>query len=134
VLRGGDLLVDGGTFNNFPVDVMRGWRGVGRVVGVDLSGPPMRPVPGEELPGTWALLRDRLRPRRQRRHRLPSLPVLLVNVTILYSASRQRQARALTHLYFNPPLPRVGMLDWKRFDEIVAQGYAHACEVLRGAT
>ena len=24
VVRGGDLLCDGGTFNNFPVDVMRG--------------------------------------------------------------------------------------------------------------
>ena len=33
----GDLLCDGGTFNNFPVDVMRGMRGVGRVIGVDLS-------------------------------------------------------------------------------------------------
>lgn len=32
----------------------------------------------------------------------------------------------------NPPLRRVGMLQWERFDQIVAQGYAHACEVLDG--
>ena len=33
----GDLLCDGGTFNNFPVDVMRNLRGVGTVIGVDLN-------------------------------------------------------------------------------------------------
>ena len=37
VVHDGDLLCDGGTFNNFPVDVMRRMRGVGTVVGVDLN-------------------------------------------------------------------------------------------------
>ena len=76
------------------------------------------------MPGTWALLRDRLRPRAQRRYRLPSLAAYLMNVTILYSMSRQRAARRLTDLYFNPPLDRVGMLQWRRFDQIVQQGHA----------
>ncbi len=130
VIRDGDLLCDGGTFNNFPADVMRRWRGVGRVIGVDLGARHLRRLEHDDVPGTWALLRDRLRPRARRRYRLPSLPNYLINVTILYSMSRQQRARALTQLYFNPPLPRVGMLDWRRFDSIVAQGYAHAVEVL----
>lgn len=46
--------------------------------------------------------------------------------------SKQRQARKLTHVYFTPPLDRVGMLERHRFDQIVEQGYAHACEVLDG--
>ena len=37
VVHDGDLLCDGGTFNNFPVDVMRDMRGVGTVIGVDLG-------------------------------------------------------------------------------------------------
>ena len=82
------------------------------------------------MPGTWALLRDRLRPRRRRRYRLPSLTSFLMNVNVLYSSSRQQQARKLTDLYFNPPLERVGMLQWDRFDHIVQQGQAHAKEVL----
>jgi len=84
----------------------------------------------EELPSTWALLRDRLRPRIKRRYRLPSLVAYLLNVTILYSSSRQRQSRRLTDLHFNPPLERVGMLQWSRFDDIVAQGEAHAVQLL----
>ena len=126
----GDLLCDGGTFNNFPVDVMRNLRGVGTVIGVDLNFKKSRRMEFDEVPGTWALLRDRLRPRKQRRYKLPSMASYLMNVTILYSMSRQRHAQALTDLYFNPPLDRVGLLEWKRFDQIVQQGHAHAVEVL----
>ena len=53
-----------------------------------------------------------------------------MSVTLLYSTSRQRQARQLTDVYLNPPLESVGLLQWKRFDEIVGMGYSHACEVL----
>ena len=130
VLHDGDLLCDGGTFNNHPVDVMREQRGVGKVIGVDLGVGKPRRIELEEIPGSWALLRDRFRPRQQRRYRLPSLMAYLMNVTVLYSASRQRQARRLTDLHFNPPLFRVGMLQWERFDDIVAQGHAHGVEVL----
>lgn len=132
VLRDGDLLCDGGTFNNFPVDVMRRQRGVARVIGVDLSNDRPRRFDSDEVPGGWALLRDRLRPRKQRRYRLPGLATLLINSTILYSVSRQKQARSLTDLYFNPPLKRVGMLDWSRYAEVVQLGYEHACAVLDG--
>ena len=130
LIRDGDLLCDGGTFNNFPVDVMRRMRGVGTVIGVDLAGARPRRIEFERMPGPWALLLDRLRPRASRRYRLPSLPALLLNATILYSMSRRHQNRQLTDLYFNPPLLRVGMLDWKRFDSVLRQGYEHARQVL----
>ncbi|OYU93578.1 MAG: patatin, partial [Burkholderiales bacterium PBB5] len=114
VIADGDLLCDGGTFNNFPVDVMRRMRGVGQVIGVDLNARAPKRIEHPDVPGTWALLRDRLRPRPQRRYRLPSLAAYLMNVTILYSVSRQRQARKLTDLYFNPPLERMTMLQWSK--------------------
>jgi NTE family protein len=130
VLHNGDLLCDGGTFNNFPVDVMRGIRGVGKVIGIDLSFRKSRRIEHEEVPGSWTLLRDRLRPRAKRRYKFPSLVSYLMNVTILYSTSRQREAQKLTDLYFNPPLERVGMLQWEKFDDIVKQGHAHGVDVL----
>ena len=130
VAHGGDLLCDGGSFNNFPVDVMRSMRGVGRVIGVDLNiRTPVR-VDHEDMPGSWALLRDRLRPLALRRYRLPSLPSYLMTVTILYSMSRQHSAQQQCDMYFNPPLNRVGMLQWRRLENIVQRGYAHALQVL----
>lgn len=130
----GDLLFDGGTFNNFPVSVMRQRRGVGKVIGIDLGSRKPKPVAFEEVPGTWALLRDRLRPRQQRRYKLPSFMAYLLNVNIMYSSSRQGESRRLTDLYFCPPLERVGMLQWQRFDSITRQGYDYACEVLDAMT
>lgn len=131
VVNDGDLLCDGGTFNNFPVDVMRGLRGVGTVAGVDIGVRRARKLEFHEVPGSWALLRDRLRPRHKRRFRLPSLTSYLLNTTILYSMSQSEQARRQTDLYFCPPLERVGLLQWSRFDDIVRQGQDHATEVLR---
>ena len=130
----GDLLFDGGTFNNFPVSVMRQRRGVGKVIGIDLGSRKPKPVAFKEVPGTWALLRDRLRPRQQRRYKLPSFMAYLLNVNIMYSSSRQGESRRLTDLYFCPPLERVGMLQWQRFDSITRQGYDYACEVLDAMT
>ena len=133
VVMNGDLLCDGGTFNNFPVDVMRLQRGVGTVIGVDLSSRKTHHVEFAEMPSHWALLRDKLRLRKNRRYRLPSLAGLLVNTTVLYSTSRQKQAQALADVYINPPLDRIGMLDWGRFDSVVQRGYEHALEVMGDA-
>lgn len=130
VVVDGDLLCDGGTFNNFPVDVMRARRGVGVVIGADLSLHKVRKVEIDEVPSPWALLRDRWRPRGQRHFRLPALSAYLLNVTILYSSSRRRAAQAACDVYFNPPLERVGLLAWQRFDAIVEQGRTHAEQVL----
>ena len=130
VLAGGDLLCDGGTFNNFPVDVMRTRRGVGQVIGVDLSWQGTRRFRFAEVPSPWMLALDMLRPRRRRRFRLPSLVAYLMRVTILYSVSRQAESKRLTDLYFNPPLERVGMLQWHKFDSIVRQGHDHAVQRL----
>jgi len=130
VVRDGDLLCDGGSFNNFPVDVMRVQRGIGRVIGVDLSAHKPRRLEFAEVPGPWALLRDRLRPRAARRFRLPTLAAYLLNVTILYSQSRQRVAERQLDVHIKPALERVGLLQWNRIDSIVQQGYEQALQAL----
>ena len=130
VILNGDLLCDGGTFNNLPADVMRRRWGIGRVIGVDLDSNKARRFDFEDVPGSLTLLRDRMRPRAKQKFRLPALSALLMNVTVLCSTSRQREVRKLIDLYFNPPLSRIGMLQWSRFDELVKLGYEHACEVL----
>ena len=85
--------------------VMREMPGIGQVIGVDLGARRRRPIEHAEVPGTWALLLDRLRPRAKRRYRFPSLLAYLMNVTILYSSSRsQRSAQAHRRL----PQPAAG--------------------------
>lgn len=131
VLIGDSLLFDGSTFNNLPLDVMAR-QGVGMIIGVDLGGELARPLDIPNIPGPLALLADRLRPKaRQIYGRLPTLPETMLTSTFITSMSRQREQRRYADLLFRPPLPAMGLLDWNRFDELVAAGRAHAMDVLR---
>jgi NTE family protein len=127
----GNMMYDGGTFNNFPVDVMA-QLGAGRIIGVDLSTDLGRTFEIDRVPGTFALLRDRLRARSKRRYHLPSVPETLLASSFITSISKQKTVRKFADLLFQPRVAGVGLLDWKRYDDVVAIGYHHAREVLAG--
>jgi NTE family protein len=129
VFIGGHMLFDGGTFNNFPVDVMARI-GAGRIIGVDLSSDRSRKFEIDRVPGTIAHLRDMLRPRKKRRYRLPSVPETLTTSSFISSLSKQKTMRKFADLLFQPNIERVGLLEWKRYHDIVAAGYDHARQLL----
>jgi len=131
VLRDGELLVDGGTFNNYPVDLMRA-AGAARVIGVDLSQDAYRALDHAEVPSPWAFLLDRLFRRRDgRRYKdFPSLGTTVVNVALMASTSHQKRMRELVDLAFQPDVSDVGLLQWRAFDRVVAIGLDHARAVL----
>ena len=131
VLREGELLVDGGTFNNYPVDVMRA-AGAARVIGVDLSQDAYRALDHDEVPSPWAFLLDRLFRRRERRRYkdFPSLGTTVVNAALMASTSHQKRMRELVDLAFQPDVSDVGLLQWRAFDRVVAIGLDHARAVL----
>ena len=82
IIHNGDLLVDGGTFNNFPTDIMNSL-GIGNVIGIDLHIGKVHSSALETIPNTWELVQDKFRPKRKRKYRLPSLVSILLNTTIL---------------------------------------------------
>lgn len=125
----GHILFDGGTFNNFPVDVMIRM-GAGRIIGVDLAIEQKLHFDISRAPGTWTLLRDRLRPRNKRRYPLPTIPETMVNSTFISSVAKQEAMCRLVDLLFQPRIPDVGLLEWRRYDHIVKSGYDHAKAVL----
>jgi NTE family protein len=129
----GNMMYDGGTFNNFPVDVMA-QLGAGKIIGVDLSTDHGRTFAFDRVPGTFALLRDRLRTRSKQLYRLPSVPETLLTSSFITSISKQKTMRKFADLLFQPRVSGVGLLDWKRYDDVVAIGYDHAKEVLAGLT
>ena len=126
---GGELLVDGGVFNNFPSDVMAGM-GAGRMIGVELTRRAPQPWPYETFPGTWALLWDRLRGPGRARYKVPSILGLLVGTSLLYSESRRQQSRESVDIYISPDLTSVSLLEWSAIDRTVDLGYQEARRVL----
>ena len=133
IFIGGHMMYDGGTFNNFPVDVMA-QLGAGRIIGVDLSIDREQRFDLDRVPGTLALLRDRLRPRAKRRYRLPSVPETLLRSSFITSIAKQKAMGRFTDLLFQPRVAEGRLLDWSRFETVVAAGYSHAKEVLAGLT
>lgn len=117
ILLNNHIMVDGATFNNFPVDVMEAL-GAGTIIGVAYLEPAVPHVGLTELPGSLALLRDLFRPEGKRKFRLPTLPEILIKSTV--TASTQRQKRAMTRVdwMIQPEVVGVGMLDWERIDEV----------------
>ena len=129
VVMDGDLLIDGGTFNNLPTDVMASQR-VGCIIGCDLSRGAVRKLDIDEMPSSWALALDRLRPKRKRRYHLPTLSSIILNVSIMHSQSKLKEARSLADVCFSPDLGRISMLNWKAFDQTIGLGYQHARELI----
>ena len=123
VMLHGELHIDGGTFNNFPTDVMAR-RGAARIIGVDLLRDRGLRYELDEVPSALELIRDKLRGR-ARRYRLPLLTSLLLNTSLMYSYARQQEALSVLDLHFAPAVYSFGMLEWSKFDKIVDAGYRH---------
>ena len=124
VIDGGEVLVDGGTLNNFPVDVMSALQR-GPVIGVNVaSGRSFASnVADLEAGSLWQLIR-------QVRGETPSIIRVLMRVGTMSSAAQLRLARAQADLLIEPKLKRIDPLDWRAFDSSVEAGYAETLRAL----
>lgn len=119
----GHVMFDGGTFNNFPVDVMESM-GVGKIIGVDMLARTPEPVKLDSLPAPFAVAMDRFRSTQARRYRVPLIGETLLTATFIAAESKQRQMRSRTSLYIRPEVEGISILDWKKLPMAVEAGYA----------
>ena len=127
----GNLLVDGGVINNFPIDVMRGLCGDGLVIAVDASSPRHGRKAysfGPAVSG-WGVLRQRLNPFRPA-PAVPSLLGSLMRVLGVNSLYRAEAVRPLADLIIRPPVRGIGLLEFDAYAEIIEIGYQAARQAL----
>lgn len=116
ILIDGELMFDGGSFNNFPVDHMR-QQGARHIVGVDLLSDYKIQHELDEIPSSPSVLWDKLKKSKKRRYgRLPSLPATLLTATVVTSIARQKMLRDHVDILFQPNTRGVGLLDWDKYD------------------
>jgi predicted acylesterase/phospholipase RssA len=128
----GEVLVDGGTMNNFPLDIMRDRFEAGTVIGVLVSPARDRLRPyrfGASVSG-WHMLRGRLRLARD----VVDAPSVMANLmrTVEINTLYQLKAGGLLEsadLLIRPALEQFGILEFERFPEIIEIG----CETARPA-
>jgi NTE family protein len=128
VLESGEVLVDGGVINNFPVDVMAGER-KGPIIGIDVAGDRAQ-MTENEVPlnrrGLIGWLRPDTRP-------MPGIVSVLMRAGTVSSQLQTNLAKAQTSLLIEPALSHVPLLDWQSFDRAVEAGYRQARKVLERA-
>jgi NTE family protein len=120
VTHHGHLLVDGGVMNNLPVDVMR-QRESGPIIASDVTGEidlQVRDDKYGERPFWWLLW--------QRMRGTPSIVSILMRSGTVGSEAQRRVVRDQADYLFEPPLPDIGLRDWRSFDRAIAEGYEHA--------
>ncbi|MDB6013619.1 MAG: cyclic nucleotide-binding protein, partial [Gammaproteobacteria bacterium] len=122
VVHKGELLVDGGTMNNLPVDAMRDL-GRGPVIGCDVGADRAFTTDTDDVdvPLPWQLMRWM----REKKHR-PNIFQILWRAGMVNSNAMTAAHREKTDLLLQPPLAQIDMLNWKGFDRAIAAGYEYA--------
>jgi NTE family protein len=126
VVHKGEVLVDGGTMNNLPVDAMREL-GRGPVIGVDVGADRAFTTDSDEVdvPLPWQLMSWL----RVRRHR-PNIFQILWRAGMVNSSAMTAAHREKTDLLLQPPLAQIDMLNWSAFERAIAAGYEYAARRL----
>lgn len=121
VMNNGEVLVDGGTMNNLPVDAMREL-GRGPIIGCDVGGARAftGDAPDVDVPSPWDVV-GWLR----KRHGRPNIFRILWRAGMVNSAATSSAHREKTDLLLQPPLAQVDMLNWQHFDRAIALGYEY---------
>jgi NTE family protein len=124
VIERGEVLVDGGVMDNFPIDLMHGQHR-GPVIGVNVGATQGLASAVDDLENVplWRLL---LKGRRN----VPWIIPVLVRAGTISSNVQNELARRQADLLLVPPLEEIDILDWKAFDRAVEIGYRYASERL----
>ena len=129
----GEVHVDGGVIDNFPVRAMRRL-GRGLTIGVDIdTGGALAAGAGVMEPwSAWQFFR-RLVWKRNETLPIPSIVRILLRSALVASTARAAQDRAAAELLIVPPMTHIDLLDWTSFDAAIELGYRTTMEGLEKA-
>lgn len=128
-VNNGDLLIDGGLYNNLPLDIMRLRNPNGKVIGVDVipAADLPRVAPYEGSLSGWMALYNMLAPWKRNKS-MPNIATLLyrtLEVSSVQSIQDHLDA-GLVDLYLCPPISHYSFLEVGAVDEIAEIGYSYA--------
>jgi len=126
----GEVHVDGGVIDNFPVRAMRR-QGRGMTIGVDIdTGGAL--AAGADVTESWSAWQffRRMIWKRNETLPIPSIVRILLRSALVSSAARAAEDRAAADLLIVPPMTHLDLLDWTGFDAAVEIGYRTTMEAL----
>lgn len=127
----GDVLVDGGVMNAFPVDIMKAETQGGTVIGVNCS-PKKNKFAGYDFAADysgWQGLLRKLLPLGKKR-RIPSIMTNLMGASEVNSIYYRQRLEEQADILIKPPVMQYESMDFGAYAEIVEIGYRHMQERL----
>jgi NTE family protein len=126
----GEVHVDGGVIDNFPVRAMRKL-GRGMTIGVDIDtgGALAAGADVTEPWSAWQFFR-RLVWKRNETLPIPSIVRILLRAALAASTARAAEDRVAADLLIVPPMTHIDLLDWTSFDQAIEIGYRATMEAL----
>ncbi len=131
MLHEGDVLVDGGVMNNFPVNIMRELCEGGTVIGVNVSPPQERFEDyqfGSGISG-WRVLWSRINPFTEP-IRVPALASSVIRALEVDSVYMLKTIQGLADVLIQPDVAGFASLDFSAYEPISQIGYQAALEQL----
>lgn len=131
ILVDGDLVVDGGVMNNFPVDLMREFVESGMVIGSAVSPARERvnkPFEIEDEVSGWGVLFSRLTGRKKR---VPALTKTVLRALEVNSVYRVRTYEHVVDLLIRPDASKYSILEFDASAPLFEIGYNETQEKLK---
>lgn len=130
VIRDGRVLVDGASFNNLPVDLMRLANNDGTIIASVASSLPIRQEFANFDLGVsgWRLLFNSMMGRKTQA--LPGIADVLVNTSLAASTRHQLQMQSQADFTFDLNVDEFKLLDVKNWEKIKDRGYESVCKAL----
>jgi lysophospholipid hydrolase len=128
----GNMLMDGGYFNNVPADVMKDF-GANTIIAVDVGYlDDTTPVTyGDKLSGWWLLLRRMFPFVGKKYGPIPTLSD--VQARLAYASSvpvRAEISKMENCFYLTPPIQHIGTMEFEKFSEVEKIGYDYARQII----
>ena len=132
VLENGDILVDGGVIDNYPVREMRARADSKRIIGVNINPHRERKFEFDydtSISG-WRILMNRLNPF-ARKLRVPSITNTIMRSLDINSKRFSIEEGSFAELTIFPDIRGFGLKDYDKWREIAQRGYDEAFEPLQ---
>jgi len=131
VVEDGDVLVDGGIMDNFPVAIMRELAESNRIIGVDVVPyrERLRYYDFDTSISGWRVLFNKLNPF-SKKPRAPSLVEILMRTLEVNGTKASREQAYLTDLLIQPDTRGYGLQAYDKWKPLAQCGYDASIEKL----
>jgi NTE family protein len=131
VLKNGDFLIDGGIFDNLPIETMVKHYQPAKIIAVEVGFADKTKFDFPSMPSNWSLLRDLFRRQDKRKYTIPTLLGSILDSIMLCSDYKTSQFSDKVDLFLRPDLTKYGPTDWKHHQALVNEGYEYATKFLQ---